>query len=223
MYHGPFVRVGRALTPALREERDALAVRFGAPIARDVALRDVAFDPVGAPDRIAEVCMVVRRPSGRLLLAIKDFYPRGAFRLPTGGIHRGETIEGALRREAHEETGLRLRPRRFLAALTYRHGVGGPVVFHTFAFLLHETGGHLASQDPGERIERWREIDPGDLAAVARALERIRDDAGDEIPNWSAWGRFRAHVHRAVAEALDVPAAPLSSRTGKGGSRARTR
>ena len=186
----------------MRAEIAALGERYGTPLARAVRLDDVAFDPVGAPDRIAEVCMVVRRRRGTLLVAIKDFYPRGAFRLPTGGIHHGEPILEALLREAVEETGLDLEVRRFLAALTYRAAPSGDVAFHTFAFLLDERGGTLGSLDPAERIQEWREIAPSALPEMARVLDAVRDDASDEIPNWSAWGRFRAHVHRAVHEAL---------------------
>ena len=202
MYQGPFATTDRDLTAAMRAEITTLSRRLGLPLEREVALDDIAFDPVGAPDRIAEVCMVVRRPSGKVLLAIKDFYPRGAFRLPTGGIHHGEAIFDALRREADEETGLSLAVRRFLAAITYRDGPAGPPVFHTFAFLLDETGGTLGARDPAERIATWREIPPSGLAGVAATLEAIPNDANVEIPNWRSWGRFRAHVHRAVHDAL---------------------
>src|SRR2546430_13343037 len=85
----------------------------------DVAIRPF-FDPVQNPDRFAEVCLVVRRRSGKVPLCIKTFYPRGAHRLPTGGIHRGERILDALRRETTEETGLETRIERFLAWITYR-------------------------------------------------------------------------------------------------------
>jgi len=202
VYQGPFATTDRDLTAAMRAEITTLSRRLGLPLEREVALDDVAFDPVGAPDRIAEVCMVVRRPSGKLLLAIKDFYPRGAFRLPTGGIHHGEAIFDALRREAEEETGLSLAVRRFLAAITYRDGPAGAPVFHTFAFLLDETGGTLGARDPAERIATWREIPPSELAGVAATLEAVPNDANAEIPNWRSWGRFRAHVHRAVHDAL---------------------
>ena len=53
----------------MRREIDVLAGRFGTPITRDVPLDDIAFDPVGNPSRFAEVCMVVRRPSGNVLLS----------------------------------------------------------------------------------------------------------------------------------------------------------
>ena len=55
MHTGPFSRIARPLSPAMEAEMAALARRLGAPIVRDVALDDVAFDPVGNPSRFAEV------------------------------------------------------------------------------------------------------------------------------------------------------------------------
>ena len=187
----------------MRREIDVLAGRFGTPITRDVPLDDIAFDPVGNPSRFAEVCMVVRRPTGTLLLSIKTFYPRGAYRLPTGGIDRDEPILDAVLRETLEETGLTVDVKRFLAALTYRDGPSGPPVFHTFAFLLEDaTGAPVHSLDEQEQIEAYVEAPLAELPRVAERLERIRADGAPGIANWDAWGRFRAHVHRVVPEAL---------------------
>ena len=117
--------------------------------------------------------MVVRRPTGRILLSIKTFYPRGAYRLPTGGIHHGEGVYDALVRETHEETGLSTAVRSFLARISYAplSSSGAPPVFHTFAFLLDEVGGTLGTLDTSERIEEWREIETDELPAgiVAKA------------------------------------------------------
>lgn len=180
-----------------------LAARFGTPIAREVALDDIAFDPVGNPSRFAEVCMVVRRPTSNVLLSIKTFYPRGAYRLPTGGIDRDELILDAVLRETREETGLTIDVNRFLAALTYHEGAGGPPVFHTFAFLLDDaSGAAITPLDEHEQIESYREVPISELLRVAERLDRIPADGAPGIPNWDAWGRFRAHVHRAVHGAL---------------------
>jgi NAD+ diphosphatase len=203
MHVGPFSRLPRPLTAAMRSEVTTLSGRFGAPITREIPLDDIAFDPVGNPSRFAEVCMVVRRPSGDVLLSIKTFYPRGAYRLPTGGIDRDEPILDAVVRETHEETGLTVDVRRFLAALTYREGPNGPPVFHTFAFLLDDaSGAHVAPVDEDEQIESYLEVPVADLPRVAERLDRIPADGAPGIANWDAWGRFRAHAHRVVHEAL---------------------
>lgn len=192
------------LAPAQRQEVEALARRFGEPRRISAAIQPF-FDPVQRPDRFGEVCMVVRRRNGKILLSIKTFYPRGAYRLPTGGIHRGESILDALLRETKEETGLDTEVRAFLAAITYRDATasGDAPIFHTFAFLLDETGGRFETLDTEEQIEDWIEIDPATLGQVATRLDAIASAHSREIGgDWADWGRFRAVVHRAVYEEL---------------------
>jgi NAD+ diphosphatase len=193
------------LTGAVLRELDDLAVRFGEPLRVAARIDDSFKDPIWKGDRFGEVCMVVRRPSGRVLLSIKTFYPRGAYRLPTGGIHHGEGVYDALIRETHEETGLVTAPRRFLAHITYEplSTPGAPPVFHTFAFLLDELGGTLGAIDATERIEEWKETHVNELPQVAARLEAIATQGTEDIGgDWRAWGKFRAVVHRAVHESL---------------------
>ncbi len=190
------------LTEAAREELRALAVRYGDPLRIRARLGDVAFDPITREDRFGEVALVIRRPSGALLLSTKEFYPPDAFRIPTGGISHGEGILDALAREAHEETGLDVDVRRFLSWIDYLGPSGQDAVFHTFAFLLDERGGTLGSLDPDERISAYREIAPSELGAVAARLDGVSGGAPEIGGDWAAWGRFRAVVHRAVGEAL---------------------
>jgi len=193
------------LLPETRHEIDALAGRFGQPLVIDSPIPDYFDDPIRKPDRYGEVCMVIRRPNGAVLLSIKTFYPRGAYRLPTGGIAPGEPILDALLRETHEETGLRTEVRRFLAQIAY-HGEGEPTgtpLFHTFAFLLDERSGTLGALDASEQIEDWREVAVADLPRVADFLDDLSTQGTQDIGgDWRAWGKFRAVVHRAVHEAL---------------------
>ena len=174
-----------------RREIDTLAARFGSPLVIDSPIPDYFDDPIRKPDRYGEVCMVVRRPKGTLLLSIKTFYPRGAYRLPTGGIHRGEPIFDALVRETNEETGLQTEVRRFLARIAY-HSVDAPgtaPLFHTFAFLLDEVGGTLGAIDTTEQIEDWREIEVAELRHVADFLDDLRTPGTLDIGgDWRAWG-----------------------------------
>jgi ADP-ribose pyrophosphatase YjhB (NUDIX family) len=192
------------LDRARLDELEDLARAYGAPRQVDAAITPF-FDPVQRPDRFGEVCMVVRRVNGNLLLCIKTFYPRGAYRLPTGGIHHAERILEALVRETEEETGLETEVRRFLAAIAYRaesEPTGTPL-FHTFAFLVDEVAGSLQTRDTDEQIEEWIEVRPAALGDIADRLEAVTTAYSDEIGGkWSDWGRFRAIVHRVVHQEL---------------------
>lgn len=186
-------------------ELDELTSRYGAPLIVNAPIDDSFKDPIWKRDRFGEVCMVVRRPNGKLLLSIKTFYPRGAHRLPTGGIHHGESIHDALVREAHEETGLVTAVDRFLARIAYQplSQPGAPPVFHTFAFLLSEVSGTLGALDKSERIEEWKEIEISGLPRVADTLDNLTTQGAEDIGgDWAAWGKFRAVVHRVVHQAL---------------------
>jgi ADP-ribose pyrophosphatase YjhB (NUDIX family) len=188
------------LSAAQVAEVAELSARYGEPRRVEVMIRPF-FDPVQRPDRFAEVCMVIRRRNGKVPLSIKTFYPRGAHRLPTGGIHHGEPVLDALRRETEEETGLDTEVKRFLAWITYRSELdpNGPPLFHTFAFLVDEVGGTFQTRDLEEQIEEWIEVEPAALADVAARLDTIRSAPSKDIGgDWADWGRFRAIVHRVV-------------------------
>ena len=194
------------LSAEVRREIGELARRYGEPHAIDATIHDGFDDPIRRKDRYGEVLMAVRRPSGKLLVAIKTFYPRGAYRLPTGGIHHGEAIFDALVRETKEETGLETVVRRFLTRIAYR-GRSSPAaapLFHTFAFLLDELSGTLGALDTDEQIEDWREMSLAEVRAQAGVLESLTTEGRKRIGgSWSDWGRFRAVAHRAVADTLE--------------------
>lgn len=208
------------LAPHIEKEIAALAARYGQPRRISVALTGAPFRPLSSDDRIGEVCMVVRRTNGKLITAVKTFYPPGAFRLLTGGIQHGEAIEAALLREVAEETSLEVAVRRFLAVIEYTWAdadtgrsrevepVGSasspaPLQFATFAFLLDETGGVFGVADQDEQFGAFREIDMHELPALADTLASVADGYHPEIEgSWADWGRFRAAAHRVVYVAL---------------------
>src|SRR5258708_126611 len=195
-----------SLSQEIHNELTQLAQRYGQPLVRTADLGITSlFDPLDATDRYGEVCMVVRRPNGCLLTMVKTFYPKGAFRLMTGGINFGENILDALLRETYEETSLTVNISRFLTAITYTvAGTNNPPVFYTFAFLLDETGGTLGVIDEKERVEAFREIAPEELPKLADYLAQVQDEANDEIRgNWHDWRVFRAVIHHAVSDALE--------------------
>ena len=190
------------LSPAQERELEGLSHQYGQPLYVEAEVFPGFDDPIRKRDRVGEVCMVIRRPNGKILLSIKTIYPRGAHRLPTGGVGVGEPVLAALLRETQEETGLSVLVRRFLARITYRVAGEKAPVFHTFAFLLEETGGTLGALDPKELIEEYIEVDPAELRHVADRLEDLPETERGIVGSWRDWGKFRAVVHRAVHETL---------------------
>jgi ADP-ribose pyrophosphatase YjhB (NUDIX family) len=182
----------------MTDEVAGLSERYGAPLRVSATLPASDFDPLASP-RAAEVGMVVRRKSGKLLLNTKEFYPEGVFRIPTGGVKEGEPVERALLREVAEETNLRVEVERFLAVITH-HASGRERPFTTYAFLLREVAGNLKVNDPGERISGWLEVDVEDLKGVAERLAGLEG-------RWAGWGRFRSVLHGVVGELLEKGAA----------------
>lgn len=195
------------LSLSQKHELEGLSHQYGPVLYREAEIFPGFHDPVRKTDRVGEVCMVIRRPTGKLLLSIKSIYPRGAYRLPTGGVGVGEPIFAALFRETQEETGLSVRLRRFLALIGYRLPEEREPIFHTFAFLLEERGGTLGALDKTELIEEYREIDVSELPAIAERLGSLGDAGRGSVGSWGDWGRFRAIVHHAVHEALTTSAA----------------
>lgn len=213
------------LTETLETQIRRLAARYGTPMRVTATIPNDYFNPLSKRDRIGEVCMVVRRrSSGHLITAVKTHYPRGAYRLLTGGIAHSESIEDALLRETYEETGLEVVVRRFLGVVEYRvtspvlsdplapeHSYHPaqtqqpyPIQFTTFAFLLDEVGGTLMPQDEHEQIADFREVAIDELPAVATFLEQLdaRLDTTSVSEIGRGWGTFRAVVHRVVYAAL---------------------
>jgi ADP-ribose pyrophosphatase YjhB (NUDIX family) len=192
------------LPETVQHEVEQLSTRYGQPLTPTVTLETMtgkSFDPLSKTDRYGEVCMVVRRPNGRLLTMTKSYYPQHAYRLPTGGINIGESIFSALLRETNEETSLQVEVARFLAATTYTLAPDPQQpVFYTFAFLLNEIGGELSTIDESEDISDFHEVLPNDLPALADTLANL----GSQFPNgeWRDWGLFRSFIHRQVWEAL---------------------
>ena len=191
-----------------REELATLAARYGAPVVGLTRDPDAAtyLATINPRRRPGEVCMVVRRRTGKLLVARKTFYPPDSFRLLTGGVHRGESVYRALLRETREETSLTVETRRFLAVARYQApDAPEPAEYATFAFLLDEVGGELHVSDPRERLEAFREVDPAELPALADQLDSLEDSPrADRVSSYRAWGRFRAPMQRLVWQALSA-------------------
>jgi NAD+ diphosphatase len=130
----------------------------------------------------------------------KFSYPQEAYRLPSGGVHKGEPVLDALLRESYEETGLSVTVQRFLAIIRYQIIVasGRTGRFTSYAFLV-QGDGPIEPKDENERISGFREVELSDLRGIADYLENMKPN---DDSDWSDWGRYRSVVHRVVADIL---------------------
>ena len=140
--------------------------------------------------------LFLRRASGNVLLHTKDHYPKGAFRVPSGGVRNQESLLDAVHRETFEETGLQVAVERFLAVVLFDfRWHESTIPLSSYLFLLRERGGQLEVQDSHEHITAFREVALSGLKSVAYHLENLPPARRD-------WGLFRAIPHRLAAELL---------------------
>ena len=150
----------------------------------------------GDMDTRSEVVMVIQRPDGRVLVNSKSFYPAGIFRLPSGGIHPGESPEDAFTRETLEETGLPSIIESTIAEIIHHCVCGEDSVDITSHIFL----GSLSTQMPhpidiSEQISDYKEVDIAELRHIAHQLNHLTG-------KWQGFGRFRAVAHELVADYL---------------------
>jgi 8-oxo-dGTP pyrophosphatase MutT (NUDIX family) len=146
--------------------------------------------------RRGEVVMVVPDEQGHIWLHTKSFYPRGVYRLMTGGLEPGEAPDEALKREVEEETGFKIKPQRCLAVITYTllaQGVALPFV--SYIFVTTPAKGQPQPIDAGEAIAHFQAVPVAALADTARQLRALTGPFAD-------WGIFRAISHEVACTQL---------------------
>lgn len=146
--------------------------------------------------RRAEVVMVVPNEQGQVWLHTKSFYPRGVYRLMTGGLEAGEAPHQALRREVAEETGFKVKAQRCLAVITYTVAAAeGQFPFVSYIFLTSPTQGQPQPTDPKEAITHFQAVPVSGLADTAHQLRSLSGEFAD-------WGIFRAIPHEVACQQL---------------------
>lgn len=147
-------------------------------------------------DRRGEVVFCVIRPNGKIIAITCTEYPKGTYRIPTGGIGHGEDILAAVYREVKEELGLEVRIRSFggVVRIRFEHG-GDHVMFYSYLFILDETGGRLLEDASDDEISEIMEVDLEELGKIAASLGAISG-------KWRDWGQFRFVTSNAVYQYL---------------------
>ncbi len=189
------------VTAACRRQRAAVEASFGPlpSLHRHVDVGHRLYDDIARAvwqgDRQGEVVLILRRPNGDLLLHTKSFYPDGVYRLPSGGIKRGEAVVVAARRETKEETGFSLQELRPLGLLTCTLRDGRRRLFFHSWLVRGEVEGEPVLGDSEERITDFRWVSPDALVEIASELQALEQA-------WAGWGRLRALAHEQAARWL---------------------
>ncbi len=147
-------------------------------------------------DRRGEVVFCVMRPNGKAIVITCNDYPKGIYRIPTGGIGHSENIIDALFREVKEELGVEVKIRLFggVVRMRFEHG-NESVMFYSYLFLLDEIGGHLLEDASDDEISEVKETDVEGLEAIVEDLKNIRG-------KWHDWGIFRYVSTKAILDLL---------------------
>ena len=148
-------------------------------------------------DRRGEVAFCVIRPNGRIVAITCNEYPKGIYRIPTGGIGHDEDIIAAVFREVKEELGLEVKIRAFggVVRIRFEHKCDH-VMFYSYIFILDETGGRLLEDASDDEIGGVREVDLRGLAEIVAGLDAIKG-------KWHDWGQFRYVTSKAVHHFLE--------------------
>jgi ADP-ribose pyrophosphatase YjhB (NUDIX family) len=145
------------------------------------------------PKRMHDVTLFILNGE-RLALIRKPQFEPGIWRPPGGGIKAGEDFENGVRREALEETGLRVELQRYLVVAEARF-LYEPhdVPWRTHVFLAMTGDEDIAPRDREEiAAARW-----GTLAELAGPLrERL-------LATERAFWRYRVALHDAALAQLD--------------------
>lgn len=145
-------------------------------------------------DRRGEVVFGVIRPDGKLILVTCDEYPKGIYRVPTGGINYGEDVLEAVKRETMEELGLVTEIVNFggVVKLRFTHGDDSEM-FYCYLFLLKELSGRLLEDATDAEVSQVMEAEYDDIIKACEKLNNIEGRMSD-------WGKFRAVTTNAIAQ-----------------------
>jgi ADP-ribose pyrophosphatase YjhB (NUDIX family) len=145
--------------------------------------------------RAHDVTLLIR-DGERIAVIAKHNYPAGVFRLPSGGLDPGETIESGARREAREETGLEVLPTRYLLRSRVRFVAPDPadsIDWTTHVLEAQVRGGVL---DPLDRVE------VREAAWVTR--DELLGPIRERLVAWKEGGiQYRWRLHDAIFAEVD--------------------
>ena len=139
-------------------------------------------------DRRGEVGFLTRRKNGKYIVIRSKKYPKGAFRIPTGGIDFSESVIHALHREVKEELGISFEIESFKGIIEYNFHYKDEIIkFYSYLFVINEISGQLLKDATQDEIADYLEVDDDGLLELLTTLESISG-------GWRDWAYFRSEL-----------------------------
>ena len=139
-------------------------------------------------DRRGEVGFLLRRKNGKLIVIRSKKYPKGAFRIPTGGIDFSESVIHALHREVKEELGVSFEIDKFFGIIEYNFHYKEEIIkFYSYLFVINEISGELIKDATQDEIADYREVDDEGLFELYKTLTSV-------LGGWRDWALFRSEL-----------------------------
>ena len=139
-------------------------------------------------DRRGEVVFLVERKNGKKIVIKSGKYPRGIYRIPSGGIGFEEKAIDALSREMKEELGINFTIQSFLGLVEYKINYKDEALkFYSYLFLLKEVSGNLIEDATEDEITDYLEADDERLIQIGDKMREIKG-------GWYDWCQFRSQA-----------------------------
>lgn len=149
---------------------------------------DVPFPVIQRFKLTGDVHLLLTRSDGRVLFGRRQNtgFEDGAYHLPAGHLEAGESVIGALIREAKEETGITIDPGDVEFAHVMHSSSGGGRA--AFFFIVRQWEGTPENREPGKCSElAWFQLDalPQELVGYCRlALAHIAAGEPFSVYGW---------------------------------------
>jgi len=148
------------------------------------------------PHRRGEIVFMLENLNRKVLLHTKPFFPKGVYRLLSGGINMNEAVAETLNREIFEETGFHVDNGQCIALIFFiikHESLSMP--FITYLYSCKGITGEPVVHDRSENISGFRWVTHAELKHVYRQLLELPED-------WKDWGVFRALPHKVFYDSL---------------------
>ncbi len=141
-------------------------------------------------DRRGEVVFLVERKNGKKIVIKSGKYPKGVYRIPSGGICFEEKALDALSREMKEELGINFSIQSFLGLIEYKIDYKEETLkFYSYFFLLKEESGILLEDATEDEIAEYMEADDAVMQLLEQRMQTVRG-------SWRDWCQFRVQALR---------------------------